>query len=370
MDELIKGNSIMEALLQRAEHPAEYEKVASAFEVFEFADGEPVYEDTDIRDDGLYIIIDGTVQISNRQGKYLYSLRTGDFFGADALFKVGEERGENAKAAGKLLAAALSVEAYTALREEDPHLSVYLSNCLFNKYDGDFKQTETRNAEKERGAKGILFALLLLFFASYYSNMLTVVAGSEGIGLGAIIVYYLGIVGLIALWFIVGKIPKLEMGFGNYLTWNDTVINLGVLVEMVALFFFGAMLADSGIFPELVTLSEVTGTGYFAFIIMTVIYTLIFIICTGFLPTAVRFLLPGKLGRGLSYVVPALFAMVIFGAIGGAVSALWLGITVLSFTAVRIKTGNTGPACVAFVITLLIGTFAFHITYIPLMYAV
>lgn len=370
MDELIKGNSILEALLQKEERPDEYEKVASAFEVYEFSDGEPVYEDTDIRDDGLYIIIDGSVQISNRQGKYLYSLHPGDFFGADALFREGQERGENAKASGKLLAAALSVEAYVALREEDPHLSVYLSNCLFNKYDGDFKQTETRNAEKERGAKGILFALLLLFFASYYSNMLSVVAGSEGVGIGSIIVYYLGIVALIVLWFVVGRIPKLEIGFGNYITWHDTVINLGVLVELTALFFFGAMLADSGIFPELVTLSEVSGTGYFVFIVMAVIYTLIFIICTGFLPTAVNFLLPGKLGRGLSYVVPTLFAMVIFGAIGGAVSALWLGITVLSFTAVRIKTGNMAPVCIAFVAALLIGTFAFHITYIPMMYAV
>ena len=367
MDDLLLGCKPVEKLFCKEDKPELYKKLAEALEVYRFDDGEPVYEDTDVVDDGLYVIIAGNVDVINREGKYLYTLKKGDFFGADALFNPADERGENVRAKGELTAAALPVENFEAMKKEDAALAVYVSQCLCSKYDKDFQATETKNAEKERGAKGLLFALLLLFFTSYYSNLLSVLAKDDGVGLGAVIIFYVGIVALIGVWFLVGKIPKNEIGFGNYLTWKDAVVNLAVLAELCALFFLGAMLADSGIFTSLIFTEDYTGTGYFVFIIMAIIYALIYIICAGYLPVAVSLILPGKLGEALSYVVPTIFAMVIFGAIGGAVSALWLGITVLSFTVVRIKTGNTAPTVAAFVIALAIGTFAFRISYIPLM---
>ncbi len=367
MDELLVACKPVEKLFRKKDKPELYEKLAEKLEVYRFADGEPVYEDTDVVDDGLYVIIAGKVDVINREGKFLYSLKEGDFFGADALFNPADERGENVRAKGELTAAALPVENFEAMKKVDPDLAVFVSQCLCSKYDKDFQATETKNAEKERGAKGLLFAILLLFFTSYYSNLLSVLAADDGVGLGAVIIFYVGIVALIGVWFLVGKIPKNEIGFGNYLTWRDTILNLVVVAELCALFFLGAMLADSGYITALTFTEDYTGTGYFVFIIMAVIYTLIYIICAGYLPVAVSLLLPGKLGEVLSYIVPAIFAMVIFGAIGGAISALWLGITVFSFTVVRIKTGNTAPTAVGFLVALAIGTFAFHISYIPLM---
>lgn len=367
MDKLLEGCKPVEKLFRKKEKPAFYEKLAEALEVYRFADGEPVYEDTDVVDDGLYVIIAGKAEVINREGKFLYTLKEGDFFGADALFTSRDERGENVRAAGELTAAALPVESFEAMKKENAALAVYISQCLCAKYDRDFRAAETQNAEKERGTKGLLFAVLLMFFTSYYSNLLSALAAENGVSLGAVIIFYLGIVALIGVWFAVGKIPKNEIGFGNYLTWKDTIVNLAVLAELSALFFLGAMLADSGYVTSLTFTEAYSGTGYFVFIIMAAIYALIYIICAGYLPFAVRVLLPGRLGEVLAYIVPTVFAMVIFGAIGGAISALWLGITVFSFTVVRIKTGNTAPTAVAFVAALTIGTFAFHISYIPLM---
>jgi len=192
---------------------------------------------------------------------------------------------------------------------------------------------------------------------------------ASSVSLASVIVYYVGIVALIAVWFRVGKFPKREIGFGNYLTWKDTVINMGVLCELCALFYLGAMLADSNILTGLTNTGDISGSGYFAFFIMLVIYSLIFVICTGYLPMAVTCLMPGKLGKALSYLVPTLFAMVIYGSLGGAISALWLGITVLSLTVVRIKTGNTLPVTLTFALALIIGTFAFRISYIPMVFS-
>ena len=357
-------------LFQKAAKPEYFALLVPALRERRFSDAEAVYEEGDDPSDGLYLIISGKAVLRNPETGEEILRSPGDLFGANGILRSRGKREETVLASGDTILYALSREAYESLTGENADFGRWFERCLLAHEGKSRREAEADREKRRTGAKAIALALLPLAWAALWDALVTKFAGEGTLAPAGMMVLFLGIAALLAVFFFAGRFPKNGMGFGRSLSIRTVLFSLAAAAELSALFFLAAMLEKNGIItgfaaPEGGT---VTGGGALLFLGMSLFHLAIFWMAAGILPGAAEDLVGGRAGKVMKWLLPLAVSVPVYAALEGAAGACWLGILTLTYLFVRLKTDDLLFSGVFFLIASAIGAFGFGILFVPAMF--
>lgn len=370
MDESKLSERGFDKLFQKTAKPAYYALLVPALGERRFGDAEAVYEEGDDPSDGLYLIINGKVALRNPETGEEILRGPGDLFGTNGILRSRGRREETALASGETLLYALSREDYERLARDNADFGRWLERCLLL-HEGKSRREAEGDREKRRtGAKAVALALLPMAWAALWDALVTKFAGEETLAPAGMMILFLGIAALLAVFFFAGKFSKEEMGFGKAVSLRTALISLAAAAELSALFFLAAMLEKNGVITGFAAPDggRITGGGTLLFLGMSLFHLAVFWMAAGILPRAAENLIGGKAGKVMKWILPLAVSVPVYAALEGAAGAVWLLILTLSYLFVRLKTGDLMLSGVFFLLASAVGAFGFGIYIVPSMF--
>ena len=370
MDESKLREKGFEKLFQKKTKPEFYAALQKALGEKRFGDREAIYEAGDDSSDGLYLIINGKVRLRNPETGDEAIRAEGDVFGVSGILRTRGKREETVLSSGDTLLAVLSREDAERLAEENPGFDRWIERCLLFFEEEKRRADETDREKRRIGAKAVFLALLPMAWAVVWDALVTKFAGENALSPLALMVLFLGTAALIAVFFLAGKFPKGELGFGKPVKTRTFLISLAAVAELSALYFLAAMAEDNGVISGFAAPGggSVTGGGALLFFGMSLFHLAVFFMTAGILPRAAEALFGGKSGKIAKWLLPLAVAAPVYAALEGAEGAVWLLILTLTFLFVRIRTGDLFWSGAFFFVASAVGAFGFGILFVPAMF--
>jgi len=370
MDESKLCDNGFDRLFQKAGKPEYYALLTGVLGERRFRDAEAVYEEGDDASDGLYLIISGKVRLRNPETGEEVQREPGDLFGTNGALRSRGRREETVLASGETLLYTLSREDYEKLSQENADFGRWFERCLLLHEGRERREAERDRGKRRTGAKAVALALLPLSWAVLWDGLVTKFAGEGTLAPAGMMILFLGIAVLLAVFFFAGRFPKDEIGFGRSASLRTVLLSLAAAAELSALFYLAAVLEKNGLITGFAAPDggEITGGGALLFLGMSVFHLAVFWMAAGILPSAAENLIGGKAGKVAKWLLPIAVSIPVYAALEGAVGACWLAVLTLSYLFVRVKTGDLLLSGVFFLLASAVGAFGFGILFVPSMF--